>query len=104
MAVVAYSSVLHRTKKIVGDMTPSCGTPCLRSRYDLIHRNLFPAMLHFFSFRSRPSVQTFSNAFCRSIHTVTAGFTQVTEKSGRKIIFQVRGKSVVGVEEPSIKP
>ena len=110
LAVVAYSSVLHRTKssayiahftgdgnllirslmntkKCVGDMTPPCGTPCLRSifllfvlsmttlarrlcRYDLIQRNIFPAMLHFFSFRSRPSVQTVSNAFCRSIHTV----------------------------------
>ena len=96
LAVVAYSSVLHRTKssayiahftgdgnflvsslintKIsVGDMIPPCGTPCLRSifllfvlsittlarrlcRYDLIHRNIFPAMLHFFSFRSRPSL------------------------------------------------
>ena len=58
LVVVAYSSVLHRslmnTKKCVGDMTPPCGTPCLRSisllvvlsmttlarrlcRYDLIH-------------------------------------------------------------------
>ena len=96
LAVVAYSSVLHRskssayianftgdgnflirslmnTKKSVGDMTPPCGTPCLRSifllfvlsmttlarrlfRYDLIQQNIFPAMLHFFSFRSRLSV------------------------------------------------
>ena len=111
LAVVAYSSVLHRTyasayiahftgdrnylirslmntKKSVGDMTPPCGTSCQRSifllfvlsmttlarrlcRYDLIHRNIFPVMLHFFSFRSRPSVQTVSNAFCRSIHTVS---------------------------------
>ena len=92
LAVVAYSSVLYwtkssayiehftgdgnflirllmDTKKSVGDMTPPCGTPCLRGifllfvlsttilarrlcRYDLIHRNIFPAMLHFFSFRS----------------------------------------------------
>ena len=114
MAVVANSSVLHRTKsfayiahftrdgnfliwslmntkKSVDDMTPPCGTPCLRSifllfvlsmttlarrlcRYDLIHRNIFPAMLHFFSFRSRPSLQTVSNAFYRSIHTVSACF------------------------------
>ena len=84
LAVVAYSSVLHRTKssayiahftrdwnflirslmntkKRIGDMTPPCGTPCLRSifllfvfsmttldrrlsRYDLIHRNIFLAM------------------------------------------------------------
>ena len=113
-AVVAYSTVLHRTKssenvahftghgnflirslintkKSVGEMTHPCGTPCLRSicmlfvlsmtalarqlcRYDLIHRNIFPAMLHFFSFRSRPSVQTVSNAFCRSIHTVSVCF------------------------------
>ena len=96
LAVVAYSSVLHRTKssayiahftgygnflitslmntkKSVGDVNPPCGTPCMRiifllfalfmttlarrlCRYDLIHRNLFPAMLHFFSFRSRPLV------------------------------------------------
>ena len=95
LAVVAYSSVLHRTKssayiahftggrsfltrslmnttKGVGDSTLRCGTPCLKSivllfvlsttlaqqlcRYDLIHRNIFPAMLHFFSFRSRPPV------------------------------------------------
>ena len=110
LAVVAYSSVLHRTtssaytvhftgdgnflirslmntKKSVCDITPPCGTPCLRSilllfvlsmttlarrlsRYDLIQQNIFPAMLHFFSFRSRPSVQTVLNAFCRSIHTV----------------------------------
>ena len=88
LAVVAYSSVLHRTKssaniahftgdghflvrllmntrKSVGDMTPPCGTPCLRSifllfvlsmttlarrlyRYDLIYRNIFQEMLHFF--------------------------------------------------------
>ena len=114
LAVVAYSSVLHRTKssayiahftgdgnlsirslintkKSVGDMTPPCGTPCLRSifllfvlsmttlarrlcRYDLIQPNIFPGMLHFFSFRSRPSVQTVSNAFCRSIHTVSLLF------------------------------
>ena len=80
LAVVAYFSVLHRTKssayiahftgdghflirslmntkKSGGDMTPPCGTPCLRSilflfvlsmitlarrlcRYDLIHRNM----------------------------------------------------------------
>ena len=112
LAVVAYSSVRHRTKssvyiahftgdenllirsliytkKSVGDMTPPCGIPCLRSilwlfvlsmttlarrlcRYDLIHRNISPAMMHFFSFRSRPSVQT--NAFCRSIHTVSVCF------------------------------
>ena len=109
LAVVAYSSVLYRTKssayiahftgdgnslirslmntkKSVGDMTPPCSTLCLRSifllfvlsmttiarrlcRYHLIQQNIFPAMLHFFSFRSRPSVQTVSNAFCRSIHT-----------------------------------
>ena len=114
LAVVAYSSVLHRTmssayithftgdgnflirslmntKKIVGDMTPPCDTPCLRSivllfvlsmttlarrlcRYDLTQQNIFPAMLHFFSFRSRPSVQTVSNAFYRSIHTVSVCF------------------------------
>ena len=114
LAVVAYFSVLHRTKssayiahftgdgnflisslmntkKSVGDMTPPCGTPCLRSivllfvlsmtnfarqlcRYDLIHRNIFSVMLHFFSFRSRPSVQTVSNAFCRSIHTMSVYF------------------------------
>ena len=115
MAVVAYSSVLHRTKssayiahftgdgnllmrslmntkKIVGDMTPPCGTPCLRSNtfllfvlstttlarrlctYDLIHRNIFPAMLHFLNFRSRPSVQTLSNAFSRSLHAVSVLF------------------------------
>ena len=114
LAVVAYSSVLHRTKlsayivhftgdgnflirslmntkKSVGDMTPPCGTPCLRTifllfvlsmttlarrlyRYDLIQQNIFPAMLYFFSFRSRPSVQTVSNAFCRSIHTVRVCF------------------------------
>ena len=111
---VAYSSVLHRTKssaytayftgdehflirslmntkKSVGDMTPPCGIPCLRSifllfvlymttlalrlcRYDLIHRNIFPAMLIFFSLRTRPSVQTVSNVFCRSIHTVSVCF------------------------------
>ena len=75
-------------KKSVGDMTPPCGTPCLRSifllfvlsmttlahrlcRYDLIHRNIFPAMLYFYRFRSRPSVQTVSNVFCRSFHTVS---------------------------------
>ena len=114
LAVVAYSSVLHRTtssayiahltghgnllirslmntKKSVGDMTPHCGTPCLRSnfllfvlsmntlarqlcRYDLSHRNIFPAILHFFSFRSRSLVQTVSNAFCRSIHTLSVCF------------------------------
>ena len=78
-------------KKCVGDMTPPCGTPCLRSillpfvlsmttlarrlcRYDLINRNIFPAMLYIFSFRSRPSVQTVSDAFCRSIHTVSVCF------------------------------
>ena len=76
------------TKKSVGDMTPPCGIPCQRSifllcvlsmtilarrlcRYDLIHRNKFTAMLHFFIFRSRPSVHTVSNVFCRSIHTVS---------------------------------
>ena len=111
MALVLYSSVLQssayiahftgdenflirslmNTKKSVGDMTPPCGTPCLRSifllfvlsmttlarrlcRYDFIHRNIFPVMLHFFSFRSRPSVQTVSNDFCRSIHTVSVCF------------------------------
>ena len=114
LTVVAYSSVLHRTKssayiahftedgnflikllmntkKNVGDMTPPCGTPCLRSiflhfvlsmttlarrvcRYDLIQQTIFPAMLHFFSFRSRPPVQTVSNAFCRLIHTVRVSF------------------------------
>ena len=108
LAVVAYSSVLHRTKlsayiahfiedenilirslmntrKCIGDMTPPCGTPCLRSiflffvlsmttrarrlcRYDLSHRNIFPAILHFFSFKGRPSVQTVS------IHTVRVCF------------------------------
>ena len=64
------------TKKSVGDMTPPGGTPCLRSifllfvlstttlagrlyRYDLIHRNIFPSLLHFFSFRSRPSVKLY---------------------------------------------
>ena len=92
LAVVAYSSVLHRTrsyaniahfigdgnfllrllmnnKKSVGDMTPPCGSPCLRSifflvvlymttlarqlcRYELIHRTIFLEMLNFFSFRS----------------------------------------------------
>ena len=114
LTVVSYASVLHRiksytyiahftgdghflirslinTQKSVGDMTPPCGTTCLRSifllfvlsmttlarrlcRYDLIHRNIVPAMLHFFSFRSRPSVQTLSNAFCRSTHTVIVCF------------------------------
>ena len=105
LAVVAYYSVLHRTKSsaniahFTGDghflikslMTPPCGTLCLRSilllfvlsmttlarrvcRYDLIQQNIFPAMLHFFSFRCRPSVQTVSNAFCRSIHTVRVCF------------------------------
>ena len=114
LAVVAYSSVLHRTKssayiahftwdihflirslmntkKSVGDMTPPCGTPCLRRifllfvlsrttlarrlcRYDLIQQNIFTAMLHFFSFRSRPSVETVSNGFYRSIHTVSVCF------------------------------
>ena len=113
LAVVAYSSVLHmtkssacithftgdgdflirslmKTKKSFGDMTPPCGTPCLRSiflffvlsmttltqrlcRYDLINRNIFPVMLYFFSFRSRPSVQTVSNVL-RSIHTVSVCF------------------------------
>ena len=115
--ILAYSSGLHRTrssvyiahftengkfldkghwsvmnsKKSVGDMSPPCGTPCLRSifllfvlcmttlarrlcRYDLIHRNIFRVMLHFFSFRSRPSAQTVSIAFCRSIHTVSVSF------------------------------
>ena len=83
LAVVAFSSVLYKTKspaytvhftgdgnflirslvntkKRVGDRTLTCGTPCLRSiflsvalstttlarrlcRYDLIHRNIFPA-------------------------------------------------------------
>ena len=79
------------TKKGVGDMTPPCGTPCLRSifllfvlsmttlalrlcREDLIQQNIFPATLHFFSFRRRPSVQTVSNAFCRSIHTFRVCF------------------------------
>ena len=83
--------LLMNTKKNVGDMTPPCGTPCLRSifllcvlsmttlarrlcRYDLIHRNIFTAILQFFSIRSRPSVQTVSNAFCRSIHTVSVYF------------------------------
>ena len=87
LAVVAYSSVLHRTKssayiahftgdgnflirllinikKSVGDMPLPCGISCLRSiflvfvlsmttlarrlcRYNLIHRNIFRAMLHF---------------------------------------------------------
>ena len=77
---------LMNTKKSVGDMTPPCGTPCLSifllfilymttlvrrmCRSDLINRNIFPAMLHFFSFRSRPSVQTVSNVICRSFHTV----------------------------------
>ena len=82
LAVIAYSSVLFRTKssayiahftgdghflirslmntkKSVGDMTPPCGTPCLRSIfvlfvismttlarrmciYDLIQQNIFP--------------------------------------------------------------
>ena len=28
-------------------------------------------MLHFFGFISRPPVQTISNAFCRSIHTMS---------------------------------
>ena len=81
---------LMNTKKSVGDMTPPCGIPCLKSiffvlsrttiagrlcRYDLIQRNIFPTMLHFFSFsRSRPSVQTVSNAFCKSIHTVSVCF------------------------------
>ena len=82
---------LMNTKKIIDDITPPCGTPCLRSifllfvlamptlvrrlcRYDLIHRNIFPVMLHLFSFRSRPSVQTLSNTFCRSIHTVSVLF------------------------------
>ena len=82
---------LMNTKKSVGDMIPPCGTQCLRSivllfvlfmttlvrrvgRYDLIHRNIFPAMLHFFSFISKPSVQTVLNAFCRSIHTVCVCF------------------------------
>ena len=107
LAVVAYSSVLHRTKSsayiahFTGDgnllirslmnTKKSVGTPCLRSifllfvlsmttlarrlcRYDLIQQNIFPAMLHFFSFRIRPSVQTVSNAFCRSIHTVRVFF------------------------------
>ena len=96
-AGIHYGNLLMRslmnTKKSVGDMTPPCGTPCLRSifllfvlsmttlarrlcRYDLFHRNIFPAMLHFFSFRSRPSVQTVSNAFCRSIpiHAVSVCF------------------------------
>ena len=107
LAVVVYSSVLHRTKssayiahftgdgnflirslmntkKSVGDMTPPCGTTCLKSifllfvlsmttlarrlcRYDLIQQNLFTAMLHFFSFRSRPSVQTQMLSVDRSI-------------------------------------
>ena len=81
---------LMNTKKSVADMTP-CGTPCQMGifllfvlsmttlarrlcRYDLIHRNIFLSMLHFFSFRSRPSVQTVSNAFCISIQTVSACF------------------------------
>ena len=85
LAVVVYSSVFHRTKssayiahftgdghflirslmntkKSVGDMTPPCGTPCLRNifllfvlymttlarrlcRYDLIHQNICPVNL-----------------------------------------------------------
>ena len=82
---------LMNTRKSVGDMTTPCDTPCLRSifllfvlsmttlarrlcRYDLIQQNIFPAMLHFFSFRSMPAVQTVSNAFCRSIHTVRVCF------------------------------
>ena len=61
---------LLNTKKRFGDRTSPCGTPCLRSiflafvlstttvarrlfRYNLIHRHIFPAMVHFFSFRSR---------------------------------------------------
>ena len=90
LAVVAYYYVLHRTKSSAY-MTPPSGTPCLRSifllfvlymttlalrlcRHDLIHPNIFLVMLHFFSFRSRPSVQTVSNAFCRPIHTVSVCF------------------------------
>ena len=82
---------LMNTKKRVGYRTPPCGTPCLRSIFllfvlftttlarrlcmsDLIHQNIFPWMLHFFSFKSRPSVQTLSNVFCRSIHTVSVLF------------------------------
>ena len=89
---------LMNTKKSVGDMTPPCGTPCLRSvfllfvlstttldrqlcRYYLIHRTIFPAMLHFFSFRSKPSVHTLSNAFCRSIHTVSVCFLCLNQSS-----------------------
>ena len=85
LAVVVYSFVFHRTKssayiahltgdenflirslmntkKSVGDITPPCGTPCLRSifllfvlsmttlarrlcRYDLIQQNIFPALV-----------------------------------------------------------
>ena len=76
------------TKKSVGDMTPLCGTPCLRSIfllfvlstatlarrlyiYDLINRKMFH---HFFSFISMPSVQTCSNVFCISIHIVSLLF------------------------------
>ena len=130
LAVVAYSSVLHRTKssayiahftgdgnflirslmntkKSVGDMTPPCGIPCLRSifllfvlsmttltrrlcRYDLIQQNIFPAMLHFFRFRSRPSVQTVSNAFCRSIHTVRVCFLCWNPSALRQANFQIQ--------------
>ena len=82
---------LMNTNERLGDRTPPCDTPCLKSIfllfvlytttlalrlciYYLIHRNIFPAILHFFSFRISPSVHTLSNVFCRSIHTVSVCF------------------------------
>ena len=144
LAVVAYSSVLHRTKssayiahftgdgnflirslmntkKSVGDMAPPCGTPCLRSifllfvlsmttlarrlcRCDLIQPNIFPAMLHFFSFRSRPSVQTVSNAFCRSIHTMRVCFLcwNPSSISCARYVFDPQCNDVLG-NQPALR-
>ena len=75
---------LIKIRNRVGDMTPPCGTPCLRRiflllvlstvtlalrlcRYDLIHLYMFPPIPHRLSLRSKPSVYTLSNAFWRSI-------------------------------------
>ena len=82
----------------VGDITPPCGTPCLRVLflrrccfiwtfafllciYCPIHLNIRPATPRWCSFNLNPSLHTLSNAFSRSIHTASVCFLSLKASS-----------------------
>ena len=80
-----------KTKKRVGDRTPPCGTPwrkstfllcrlsrvtlaCRLNRYDLIQFNMLLVTPYLWSLTIKPSFQTLSKAFWRSIHPARTSF------------------------------